>query len=834
MGRKPKQTSADRSRAKTEGRYSKRNRKAWGENKHSRHYIEVPEGKRVFDDVAPALVAYLRTQEPPGNLADAINQLDDDSLAKAALTLLDVAMGGCPDTPATVLETELRAGEALRDRLALADALRSDGVNTIVAKIVEATPDSRKGRRLRGKLAEMAKSDDPAARSMAERISSMPIKRGRRPKDRYMDFLKPDWTQTELQHAGKWLVDAIMLGTNLFSFDDDFMPTINPELAERIEQLREELRWRDPVLMPHTEPPPEWTGWRASYGDRLSKTLVRDWRPETRREIESALSDRRTVYSNDDEELELAAAGDLPPGFIPAIEPIGTEPGPFVAQHLAAVNRLQRVPLRIDLRMVELVREFGSAVLKPDYDSLLESDEPADQIAGKKLRRQHKRDTKAIIRECADARWLTKQNGPGYLSYSLDRRGRVYANQHLNFGREDHIRALFRFDRELPLGDDGRSWLEIHCANCYGERDKAAWGERIQWARDHRPEIERIAADPAATFDLWRGADKPFAYIAACIELARAWADPLGFKTGLPVSFDGSANGIQHLALMMRDRSAAKLVNLVNTDEPQDVYAAVITLVVEKIEADDSEHAAWWRARLAACGNKTKRKLIKTPAMAFAYSITPVGMADEIRKVFKDKISRRKDEQPSSDAVMFLVSTIRKTCKKLLPGPAKAMAYIRKLATHAAADGRFLAWAGATGMLVTNRYHVPNKPRIRSGGSRHFLPDGATTKMDVRKLVDASAPNLAHSMDAAHLARVVNSAAEWDIEVLTVHDSFSCLAPQAKRLNQVLRVELAKLYSSSDLLAALRRFYVKGDTLPLPERGDFDPAEVQFAEYCFA
>src|SRR5262249_720395 len=128
----------------------------------------------------------------------------------------------------------------------------------------------------------------------------------------------------------------------------------------------------------------------------------------------------------------------------------------------------------------------------------------------------------------------------------------------------------------------------------------------------------------------------------------------------------------------------------------------------------------------------------------------------------------------------------------------------------------------------------PNKKRIRIGGARHYLPDGASTKMDRKKLMDASAPNLVHSMDAAHLARVVNSAEEYDIEVLTVHDSFSCLAPQAQRLNQIIRFELAELYWSYDPVGTVGRFNVKGDILPLPPRGDFDPMEVQDAEYCFA
>jgi hypothetical protein len=71
--------------------------------------------------------------------------------------------------------------------------------------------------------------------------------------------------------------------------------------------VREQMLWWDPVLMPHTTPPPDWSSWRTNYDKRLSKTLVRDWRKETRQEIEAALADRRAIYSADENELDLAA-----------------------------------------------------------------------------------------------------------------------------------------------------------------------------------------------------------------------------------------------------------------------------------------------------------------------------------------------------------------------------------------------------------------------------------------------------------------------------------------------------------------------------------------------
>ena len=65
---------------------------------------------------------------------------------------------------------------------------------------------------------------------------------------------------------------------------------------------------------------------------------------------------------------------------------------------------------------------------------------------------------------------------------------------------------------------------------------------------------------------------------------------------------------------------------------------------------------------------------------------------------------------------------------------------------------------------------------------------------------NAASPNFVHSLDAAHLIRVVNRAnAEGITNLLTVHDLYACLAPQAVRLGEIIRGELAELYATDHL-----------------------------------
>ena len=65
-------------------------------------------------------------------------------------------------------------------------------------------------------------------------------------------------------------------------------------------------------------------------------------------------------------------------------------------------------------------------------------------------------------------------------------------------------------------------------------------------------------------------------FLAACFELHEAWSKPEGtFVSHLPVLVDGTCNGIQILSLMSRDAVAGARVNLLPTDEPQDLYMDV-------------------------------------------------------------------------------------------------------------------------------------------------------------------------------------------------------------------------------------------------------------------
>jgi DNA-directed RNA polymerase len=583
-----------------------------------------------------------------------------------------------------------------------------------------------------------------------------------------------NWSVKQRAHAGNWLITQAM-GLDFFSHDANGLPCIADKVD--VAGLRKALIAADPSFAPFLKPPPPWTFWSKTYDDGFRATFVRDFRPETEEAISAAFLN------------------------------------PF--EHAEGVNHLSPVALEVDTVMLALGERFAVDLM--------------GNVGAKR-----KADETRVAADVADAKWCV-ENGPTFwLDYNCDRRGRIYALQHFNFAREDHVRSMFRFARGMKLeGDDPTYWLEIHLANCAGH-DKKSRAERRKWVNDHSQDIQDIANDPFGTFDRrvldgrgWKIIDdSPLCFVAACLELAAAWKDPENFVTHLPIGFDGSANGLQHLSLLIFDMAAAEMVNLFRSgpdDTPRDVYGMVSAKVIELIEADHCEHALSWRDLFKQLEPKQQRKLLKRPGMTFSYSVTVGGAADQIEEAYYD-LDLRQNVRPDRDAFRYLAKKALEACKEQLKGPELVMNYIKKIAKHRTKQGRFLEWTSPSGFPVENRYQKPNNIIVecRSGEvrTRHKFADGVTDKIKKKKALSAAAPNFVHSLDAAHLVKVVNGAASKGIELLTIHDCFYCLAPQATRLREIILDELASLYRNNDPLAELRsRNVTDPDILPVPHKG---------------
>ncbi len=476
--------------------------------------------------------------------------------------------------------------------------------------------------------------------------------------------------------AGYWLYDCATT-MSYFNYDKAGFPIIAPEWASYVDECHKVLLRNHPVHLPHLFEPPPWTEWRQPFPGRMPAVFVRDWRPQTREAVEQAF--KRPDW-----------------------------------EHAKAVNALRRVRLEVDPVIVDLVLRFAVKINTRGWRRVKGED-------GRKYwLDQWAADYRLVNADVAEADAMLGQ--PYFqLTYNTDKRGRVNALQHLNYAREDHVRGMLRFHNGMRLGEDGLYWLAVHVANCEGSTDKLPWNERVIWVWANYPLIERIgtAKDPGVFFDDWRDVDKPFAFVAACREYMAAARrpDPENFETHLPVSFDHTCSGIQHMAMICRDEKAAALVNLLPAVRPQDVYMEVALKVRAAINVSKGKFADWWKAVFARLKDRDIRKLLKKPVMTFGYAATKNSRQQDIaREYYKFRFN---DEVPKG-VFGYLADEIAKAIEELLPAPARFMRWMKALAAYHAGRGNVLTWTTPTRFPVRNAYHVKGEPE-RVSKQRHGI-----------------------------------------------------------------------------------------------------------------
>jgi hypothetical protein len=382
-----------------------------------------------------------------------------------------------------------------------------------------------------------------------------------------LKFRRVDWTRAECAQVGDWLWDAIA-EMSCFDTDERGFPCFHADHKAALEKLAEEVLFDHPLYKPRLVEPPAWTAWRVECPGDIGATFVKASDPKTVGAIKAAfekaaqarLTPRERTGANnfwtEAEAFETAGPSDAEDSEHVSIE-----------LHTRAVSAIQSVPLKINAAMLPLVREF----------------------AGEKYRRD------VIVAE-------TLVDKPRFWNrVRCDRRGRLIQMCDFNHTRGDPVRSLFMFAEGKPLGyltPPAINWLEIAIANAHGV--KGTWEDRHEWVAKNKKMIKEVAADPRRVWRCPIGAKEPFQFAAACIEYVAADTHGPAYPTHLPVWLDASSNGLQHLAIMWRDRKLAAMVNLKTTrateDNPeiQDVYDIVTAHGRQTLHADDDPSSRIW------------------------------------------------------------------------------------------------------------------------------------------------------------------------------------------------------------------------------------------------
>lgn len=677
------------------------------------------------------------------------------------------------------------------------------------------------------------------------------------------------WTTDQRIHVGTRLIDMVaetmpeLIRLEMIQVGKKRNHIIVPQpaLLEWIEKRSSTLEALNPLREPMVCPPLRWEGMNG--GGYLTEFIP----------AYSLVQSYQSLSA--EEHATLAAA---------------LEASPHV---LRAINALQEVPYGINKGVLAVAKTLWEMELEiaglPTRESTEVPPSPADAATNPEALLTWKRMAAAIhsrngtmmgkrisvANTLAQAQDFAKYDAI-YMPYQLDFRGRIYAVPSLSPQGNDLQKALLQHATGKPIGVEGIRWLAIHGANVAGV-DKVSFDDRVKWIKENEQEIRAIGADPHSNRG-WAGSvgeqeiDKPFQFLAFCLEWAGVCLEGPRFVSRLFVALDGSCSGLQHFSAALRDQRGGAAVNLVPASKPADVYQEVANVVTVTVAADAAsgtpdEVKVVDDVTIVVEGTKTlaaqwqafgiNRKTTKRPVMTLAYGATRIGFSDQIKEdtvepaLFAARAvdgtvdtSKFPFTQTGGPATKYMAQAVWEATSVTLSKAVAAMDWLKDPARRLAMIGMGVKWTTPSGFVVIQRNPKTQESLINTflnGKTRQVTYRKQVPGVDPKKAVSSVAPNFVHSLDASHMVLTINGCQDSGVtDFAMIHDSFGSLAADTEVMARTVREQFVKMYTDNDVF---QQFYVEvcaqlGDEaaeIPAPpEKGTLDLRGVMQSSYCFA
>ena len=455
-----------------------------------------------------------------------------------------------------------------------------------------------------------------------------------------------------------------------------------------------------------------------------------------------------------------------------------------------------------------------------------EPPKPIDIEENKQSRQAYKRDSAEVknrqayefrkscrTRMTMEAVNRFKDRDKFYIPWSFDYRGRAYpipaflTPQDTDFGK-----SLLMFADGSYMTPEAEDWLAFQVATTYG-LDKATMSDRLDWVKENTHLISCVASDPIKHIHKWETADEPWQFLAACDEYYHCVLKCDRHFTRLPIATDATCSGLQILAGLARDKSTAKLVNVLPSDKPQDAYAVVATSASPYCPDSIRLHM--------------DRKTVKRVVMTVPYNAKPFSNRGYIRDALKEK-----GVEIDKDDLTKTVVAVRNAMDEVVPGPMAVMSWIESEVAKAIDRGeKELTWTTPSGFVVTQKLMKKKTEQVElqlMGRCQLTVAVDNDDKVDKQHHKNATAPNLIHSLDASLLHL---SALRFDAPIALIHDSVLCRATDMSSLSAIVRETYMHLFAEHDYLQDFAD-QIKAETDP-PIIGDLQPESVIESTYFF-
>jgi DNA-directed RNA polymerase len=618
--------------------------------------------------------------------------------------------------------------------------------------------------------------------------------------------------------AGMWSA-KFLTRLPMFDLTDDGMIVVRldvPEVCALVNDAVNRIVTRRPQLLP-LEVPPAW----AAAGDPVdvdakpSISVVEIGAPDL-------VTHHPMVSAQFDEDIALGRGRNV----------------------IDALNWMQQTPYRINRSMLDLLkREAPVPEEPPAQPQTWHKDNSKQKLAEKNYRAQLKWWSRSFNKwqnfhwMIAEAEILSDADryprDEFYNLIKLDFRGRLVVLQSFAYQGDDATRSLFEFKNGATIGIEGIRWLKAHVAARAGgwkysdhpKPDRLNFDGRIAWTERHVKQLcrigDRILAGKPLDPNVLPEKGERYQFARACVELTQAMRIGPAFVTHLPLVFDASCSGLQHIAMMLQSEDG-RYANFYSGDTPCDLYQAVADWITK-------EKPALW------CGIEERhyRNIVKRPTMTEFYGSTLHGKAGQIFEELIYLIPKHERTAEKYKAVgkqaIALAGAVVQAIANIVPAIVVYRTYVECLCAKYVAANKSMKWP-APWLTLLNPYYGLDLVEVSHGRGRsrtrvkHCRGNTDQVRPDA---VQKIAANLTHSADAALLHAVALAARNAGIEIIPIHDCWGCLAPHAARLNIIIREQMKWLHTEHDWLGLAYRTALAElpgvDIDAPPSRGDYDP-----------
>ena len=415
-------------------------------------------------------------------------------------------------------------------------------------------------------------------------------------------------------------------------------------------------------------------------------------------------------------------------------------------------------------------------------------------------------------------------------------------------------------------------YFKLYLANVFGKNKLTRKG-KIKWF-DHNINIilEKFKND-FSVFKLEYVAisKEPFQFVA-CVQ---AYYNYIHYKNDIkvPILFDASCSGIQHLSALTTDLNIAKLVNLLDNDEPSDFYQYCLDQLAEvfKFIPDDGKLKSFKDKVLQLNLN---RSWLKHSIMTIPYNVTDIGISDKLSKHFNkifvtntqldelnngkislidtikkyesDILAKKTDKEnkekgtyiyiPNSNILsgntknnpnmsqLFFTSSelltfshyIKTTVLNIIPPFTQLKNYFDNMIDILKKLELPIFWETPAGMSVSMSNRVMKSKQIKTSIIKKAKPINIllpTDQIDYKNIKTGLMPNFIHSLDASNIHILIKNILKYlpkqKINLYTIHDCFASDYKNIGLIELLVKHSFIELYFKKNYLETIHNSFIQ-------------------------